>query len=170
MVCVFLVECRTISIQIPSRRNCTSINTHPRTENPHQRDVYLEIIAENGYTRWMRAANSTWNLLEPPIIPKEVLLRLSTRCAPHFTNLPRLEKMDTKLPAYATIFGDAATESRKECVCQTRILLYPTRKRFPYWRLPSGKPSDAYVLCGKTKGCLGPSIYADADYRRKLNP
>ena len=54
-------------------RSC--IYTHvPTPENPDHRDVYLEILGENGYSRWdSRYQILLGDLLDPPIIAREVL-------------------------------------------------------------------------------------------------
>ena len=47
----------------------------PTAENPYHREVYLEILGEMGYSCWDgRYEILLGNLLEPPIIAKEVLL------------------------------------------------------------------------------------------------
>lgn len=46
----------------------------PTSENPHNRDIYLEILGENGYSQWdSRYQILLGNLLDPPIITREVL-------------------------------------------------------------------------------------------------
>ena len=46
----------------------------PMPENPDYRDVYLEILGEKGYSRWdARYEILIGNLLDPPVISKEVL-------------------------------------------------------------------------------------------------
>jgi hypothetical protein len=46
----------------------------PTPENPNHRDVCLEICGDKGYSRWdMRYEILLGNLLEPPVITKEVL-------------------------------------------------------------------------------------------------
>ena len=46
----------------------------PTAENPHQQDVYLEILAEEGYSSWdARYEILLGNLLDPPIIHKDIL-------------------------------------------------------------------------------------------------
>ena len=46
----------------------------PITENPHQRDVYLEIFGKEGHNRWdARYEILLGNLLGPPVISEEVL-------------------------------------------------------------------------------------------------
>ena len=46
----------------------------PTAETPHQRDVYLEILGEEGYGRWDgRDEILLGNLLDPPVISKDVI-------------------------------------------------------------------------------------------------
>ena len=46
----------------------------PTAENPHQHDAYLEIVGEKGYNCWDgRYEILLGNLLDPPVISKEVL-------------------------------------------------------------------------------------------------
>ena len=46
----------------------------PTPGNPHQRDVYLEILGEKGYSRWDgRYEILLGNLLDPPTVSKEVI-------------------------------------------------------------------------------------------------
>ena len=46
----------------------------PTQENPHHRDVYLEILGDAGYSRWdARYEILLGDLLEPPVIIKDVL-------------------------------------------------------------------------------------------------
>ena len=46
----------------------------PTSENPHHRDVYLEILGDKGYSRWdTRYEVLLGDLLNPPIISQEVL-------------------------------------------------------------------------------------------------
>ena len=47
---------------------------NPSTEDPHHRDVYLEILGEEGYSCWdARYEILLGNLLDPPIISKDLL-------------------------------------------------------------------------------------------------
>ena len=46
----------------------------PTPENPHQRDVYLEILGQDGYSIWdARYEILLGNLFDPPVVAKEVL-------------------------------------------------------------------------------------------------
>ena len=53
---------------------CYIYKHSPTPENSHHRDVYLEILGEKGYSRWdARYEILIGNLLDPPIIAKELL-------------------------------------------------------------------------------------------------
>ncbi len=46
----------------------------PTTDNPHEHDVYLKIVGKEGYSRWdARYEVLLGNLLDPPVIDKEVV-------------------------------------------------------------------------------------------------
>ena len=145
-----------------ARETYTSINTHRQQKITNQQDTYLEIIcAEKGYTRWdARYEILLGNLLEPPIIPKEVLfapIDALTRCSSRTRTAWR--RWARSYHPYATIFGVVSTESRKRCVCQARVLLYPARKRFSLLeRARAGKRGRrACVAVGKRIGPCGSS-------------
>lgn len=53
---------------------CYIYKHSPTPENPHHQEVYLEILGENGYSRWdARYEILIGNLLDPPVIAKELL-------------------------------------------------------------------------------------------------
>ena len=75
----------------------------PTAENPNQRDVYLEILGENGYNCWdTRNEILLGNLLAPPIIDKEVLFaHINTlRAVLHAPASPRKQQLK---PAHQNI-------------------------------------------------------------------
>ena len=60
----------------------------PTAENADQHETYLEILGEHGHNCWdARYEILLGDLLEPPVIPREVLLARSMRFAPSFTHL-----------------------------------------------------------------------------------
>ena len=72
----------------------------PTPEDPHHRDVYLEIRGENGYSRWdTRYEILLGNLLDPPVIAKEILfVPLDTlRAVLHEPYLLKEKRMETAL-------------------------------------------------------------------------
>ena len=69
-------SCRVPDYLHPSTDAATSYiyKYAPTPEDPHRRDVYLEIRGEKGYSRWdSRYEILCGNLLDPPVIPKEVI-------------------------------------------------------------------------------------------------
>ena len=69
-------SCRVLDYLHPkTEQEKLYIHKHtPTSEIPDQRDVYLEILGEEGYSRWdARYEILRGNLLDPPIIAKEVL-------------------------------------------------------------------------------------------------
>ena len=69
-------SCRVLDYLHPNNEQSTEyIHRHrPTADNPYHRDVYLEILGEAGYSRWDgRYDILLGNLLDPPIITKEVL-------------------------------------------------------------------------------------------------
>ena len=69
-------SCRVLDYIHPnSEQERSYIYKHiPTSENPDQYDTYLEILGEEGYSRWdARYEILLGNLLDPPIIAKEVI-------------------------------------------------------------------------------------------------
>ena len=69
----------------------------PDTDNPRDRDVYVEIIADKGYTRWdARYEILKGSLLDPPIISKDVLFAFLDLLRESIHEpVPALEELDT---------------------------------------------------------------------------
>ena len=71
--------CRVMDYLHPKTEQARQyIHKHiPTPENPHHRDVYLEIFGEEGYNRWdARYKILFGNLLDPPVITASVLFAL----------------------------------------------------------------------------------------------
>ena len=69
-------SCRVLDYLHPNTEPATAyIHKHiPTVDNPYYRDVYLEILGDRGHSRWdTRYEILLGNLLDPPIITKEVL-------------------------------------------------------------------------------------------------
>ena len=69
-------SCRVLDYLHPNTEPAKAyIHKHiPTADNPHHRDVYLEILGERGHSRWdTRYEILLGNLLDPPIITKEIL-------------------------------------------------------------------------------------------------
>ena len=128
----------------------------PMAEKPHQRDAYLEIIAENGYTRWdARCEILLGNLLEPPIIPKEILFAPvnALRAALH-EPAPFGEDGYKVAPPMPRFLETQQLNLAKSAFVKRGFSYIRQENGFHYWRLPSGKPSDAYVLVWEDEGIV----------------
>ena len=69
-------SCRVLDYLHPNTEPAKAyIHKHsPTVDNPYHRDVYLEILGERGHSRWdTRYEILLGNLLDPPVITKEVL-------------------------------------------------------------------------------------------------
>ena len=133
------------------------IYKHTRTaENPHQRDAYLEIIGEKGHTRWDgRYEILLGNLLEPPIIPKEVLFAPvnALHAALHKPAPPGEDEIETTTPMPRHL-GTHQLNLAKGAFAKRGFSYIRQENGFHYWSLPSGKPSAAYVLLWETEGIV----------------
>jgi len=128
----------------------------PTAENPHQRDVYLEIIGENGYTRWdARCEILLGNLLEPPIIPKEILFAPinALRAALH-EPVPFAEDGHEVLHPMPRYLGTYQLNLAKSAFVKRGFSYIRQDNGVHYWCLPSGKPGDAYVLLWENEGIV----------------
>ena len=69
-------SCRVLDYLHPNTEPAKAyLHKHiPTVENPYHRDVYLEILGDRGHSRWdTRYEILLGNLLDPPILTKEVL-------------------------------------------------------------------------------------------------
>ena len=65
----------------------------PTAENPHERQVYLEIIGEKGYSCWdARYDIILGNLLDPPVISDNAILHMLIPFVMNSTHLHRRKK------------------------------------------------------------------------------
>ena len=150
------------------------IHKHTSTaENPHQRDVYLEIIGENGYTRWdARCEILLGNLLEPPIIPKEILFAPvnALRAALHEPVPFGEDRHEVTTPTPRSL-GNASTESRKEArLSSAGSLISGKITVSTTGTCPAANRRTRMWYCGKMKGLCGSEpLHLTPGYRWKLN-
>ena len=88
----------------------------PTVGNPQQRDVYLEIRGEKGYSRWdARYEILLGNLLEPPVIVKEALFAPinALRAALH-QPAPEAGKLTPTIPAAPLRLGSYQLDLAKQ--------------------------------------------------------
>ncbi len=117
----------------------------PTAENTHQRDVYLEILGENGYSYWdARHEIVLGNLLDPPIITAEVLFaHINTlRAVLHEPASPRSQP--TELARQVITFaphslGSHNLDLAKEAFVKRGFYYVRQDDRFHYWNRADGE-------------------------------
>ena len=128
----------------------------PTAENPHHRDVYLEIIGKDGSTRWDGRYEILFgNLLEPPIIPKEVLFAPvnALRAALHKPAPPGEDVLEITTPMPRHL-GTHQLDLAKSEFAKRGFSYIRQENGFHYWSLPSDKPGDAHVLLWENEGTV----------------
>ena len=118
----------------------------PTAENPNHHDIYLEIRGDEGYSRWdMRYEILLGNLLDPPIITKEVLFAPinNLRAVLHEPESPQ-EKFTKNAPKTTTVvlpsLGSANLDLAKEAFLKRGFSYNREENGFHYWT-----HSDVYV-------------------------
>ena len=115
-------------------------------ENPNHRDIYLEIRGDKGYSRWdMRYEILLGNLLDPPIITKEVLFAPinNLRAALHEPGSPQEEftkNAPKTVPVVLPPLGSANLNLAKEAFLKRGFSYDREANGFHYW-----KHNDVYV-------------------------
>ncbi len=128
----------------------------PTAENPHQRDAYLEIIGEKGHTRWDgRYEILLGNLLEPPIIPQEVLFAPvnALRAALHKPAPLGADEIEITTPMPRHL-GTPQLNQATGVFAKRGFSYIRQDDGFHYWSLPGGKPGDAHVLLWENEGTV----------------
>ena len=120
----------------------------PTPENPHQRDIYLEILGEDGYTRWdARYEILLGNLLDPPLIAKEVLFAPidALRAEFHQPGAAKIEQDSLIINAPPSL-GSNNLDLAKEAFMKRGFSYVQQKNGFHYWRPPESPVGDENVL------------------------
>ena len=124
----------------------------PTAENPHQRDMYLEIHGDQGYSRWdARYELLLGNLLDPPIIVKEVLFTAidALRTELHEPS-PLADKKIISIPQNISVappsLGSHNLDLAKEVLLKRGFSYLRQENDFHYWTQHTGKIGDGSVL------------------------
>ena len=119
----------------------------PTTENSYHRDVYLEISGEEGYNRWdARYEILLGNLLDPPIIAKEVLftvidaLRAELHDPTSFGE-ERPKSTPKSVPIVSLSLGSHNLDLAKLAFTKRGFSYVQQENDFHYW-LPAGRKDD----------------------------
>ncbi|MDE0636834.1 MAG: hypothetical protein OXI43_13435 [Candidatus Poribacteria bacterium] len=125
----------------------------PTSENPHQHDTYLEILGEKGYGRWdARYEILLGDLLDPPVISKEVLLPSidALRAALHKPMPQTIQHEENVLNAPYSL-GSGKLDLAKEAFFKRGFSYVKQADGFHYWRRRDGKV-DTQVSLWESEG------------------
>ena len=132
----------------------------PTLEDPHRRDVYLEIRGEKGYSRWdSRYEILCGDLLNPPVITKEVIFTPidALRAALHEpgllgeTYLEELPETTTVVPAS---IGSKALNLAKDALLQRGFSYLRENVGFHHWIRRHIEHDDTYVSLWEDQGIV----------------
>ena len=129
-------------------------------ENSHQRDVYLEISGAKGYNRWDgRYEIVLGNLLDPPVISKEVLFAPINTLRSEIHELAPLGQNRLNPTSEAAIVVPPSSDSYNLNLATeaflTRGFSYVRQENdFHHWVPPGSKEGDAHVLLWKRDGTV----------------
>ena len=132
----------------------------PTTENPHQRDVYLEIRGDKGYSRWdTRYEILCGNLLAPPIIAKEVLFAPieALRDALHEPDPLGGTDSETDLKIATVVplsLGSTDLDLAKDALLKRGFAYLREDNGFHHWIRRSGEDDDTYVSLWEDQGVV----------------
>ena len=117
----------------------------PTPGNPQHRDVYLEILGEKGYSRWdARYEILLGNLLEPPVIVKEVLFApINALRAQLHQPVPEAVKQITTIPAAPLRLGSYQLDLAKQAFMKRGFSYVRRDNGFHHWILLIGEETNS---------------------------
>ena len=130
----------------------------PTSENPDHRDLHLEILGDKGYSRWdARYEILTGDLLNPPIIAKEVLFAPidTLRAALHQPAPLRETELEPAAPATAimpTFFGSHNLNLAKEAFLKRGFSYVQEKDGIYHWGQPDTSIDDGHILLSEQDG------------------
>ena len=116
----------------------------PTPGNPQQRDVYLEILGEKGYSRWdARYEILLGNLLDPPVIVKEALFAPidALRAMLHQPAPEEVNQIPT-IPAMPLRLGSYQLDLAKEAFMKRGFSYVRQDNGFHHWIPSAGTETD----------------------------
>ena len=123
----------------------------PTPENPHQRDLYLQVLGDKGYSRWdARYEILLGNLLDPPIITKEVLFASidPLRTALH-QPAPSIEMESESTVQTATVvpasLGSLNLNLAKQALLKRGFSYVEKKNNVHHWSISDNKQTPKYI-------------------------
>ena len=136
----------------------------PTSEKPYQRDVYLEILGEEGYSCWDgRYEILLGDLLDPPLISKDILFAPINilRTVFHEPAPPR-ENRGKSFLTVPLSFGSHNLELAKEALIKRGFSYVRQENIFHYWTQHSGRGENVQLTLWEDEN--GVWIRASAPY------
>ena len=128
----------------------------PIVENLHNRDVYLEIRGEKGYSRWDSRYEILYgNLIAPPVIAKELLFIPinALRTALHEPS-PLGETYRETASIAPPSLGSTNLDFAKEAFLERGYDYIRQDNSFHHWIRQGGEDDDTYVLLWEDQGIV----------------
>ena len=129
----------------------------PTPKKPYQRDVYLEIFGETGHTRWdARYEILLGNLLEPPVIAKEVLFAPvdALRAKLHEPGLFKEKELIETTPTVPTSLGSRDLDLAREAFLKHGFTYAGQENGYHYWKHPDNTTSSTDVSLWENEGIV----------------
>ncbi|MDE0682223.1 MAG: helix-turn-helix domain-containing protein, partial [Candidatus Poribacteria bacterium] len=132
----------------------------PTVEDPHRRDVYLEIRGEKGYSRWdSRYEILCGDLLNPPVITKEVIFTPidALRAALHEPGLLGEAHLEALLEATTVVpasIGSKNLNLAKDALLQRGFSYLRENAGFHHWIQHYSEHDDTYVSLWEDQGIV----------------
>ena len=132
----------------------------PTVENAYHRDVYLEVSGEEGYNRWdARYEILLGNLLDPPVIGKEVLFAVIDALRAELHAPARLGEDTPKftpsaVPVASRSLGSHSLDLAKLAFTKRRFSYVRQDNGFHYWLPASSKDDNTQVSIWERDGTV----------------
>ena len=129
----------------------------PTPENLYQRDVYLEIFGEMGHARWdARYEILLGNLLEPPVIAKEVLFAPidALRAKLHEPGLYKEKELVEATLTVPTSLGSRDLDLAKEAFLKRGFTYAGQENRYHHWKHPDNTTVSTNVSLWESNGIV----------------
>ena len=129
-------------------------------DDPQHRDVYLEILGETGYSCWdARYEILLGNLLEPPVIVKEVLFASidMLRAALHQPASPGNDGLQVNIqvpPDVPRYLGSHNLDLAKEAFLKRGFSYVQQEDGVYHWNLPDSSVGDGHVSLWEQEGAV----------------
>ena len=132
----------------------------PTSEDPHQRDVYLEILGEKGHSPWdARYEILLGDLLNPPVIAKEILFASVDALREELHDPDPLGTEERKPTSQVAItappsLGSHKLDLAKEAFLKRRFSYLRVENDFHHWTQRVDEDSDTDVLLWEHDGIV----------------